>query len=416
MAIVRCTDAVRRARLVARHHLDGSAPDATTAVRSVVAMHSSDPTTPHLGVHARVRAGGVHDLEAALYDARTLWRLHAMRRTLFVVATDDAPIVRAAAGVDVARTERRKLDGWLSAAGPPASDPDWLRDVEARTLAALVGGVELRTRDLTERVPELATRITVGSGAWSTEVALASRLLFLLALDGHLVRTRPAGTWRSSQYRWAGAAAWFVAARPPLTSSLGSDLTAGAAPDPVTGRDPAVAHSVLARRYLASHGPATEQDLRWWAGWTAARTRAALTAIEAVPVRLDDGDTGYLLPDDPVEASPPGADDGPVVALLPGLDPTPMGWKRRDWYLGDHASALFDTNGNVGPTIWVDGHVVGGWAQRPDGEVVTRLLEAVGPTVRSRVGERASRLTRWLDGVVVTPRFRTPLERTLATT
>ena len=25
------------------------------------------------------------------------------------------------------------------------------------------------------------------------------------------------------------------------------------------------------------------------------------------------------------------------MALLPGLDSTPMGWQRRDWYLGEHA-------------------------------------------------------------------------------
>ena len=40
------------------------------------------------------------------------------------------------------------------------------------------------------------------------------------------------------------------------------------------------------------------------------------------------------------------------VALLPALDPPTMGWKRREWYLGEHASALFDRNGNAGPTVW----------------------------------------------------------------
>ena len=73
--------------------------------------------------------------------------------------------------------------------------------------------------------------------------------------------------------------------------------------------------------------------------------------------------------------SVPGDEDAvrptaPWVALLPALDPTTMGWQGRGWYLGPHGPRLFDRSGNAGPTVWVDGHIVGGWAQRPDGEVV----------------------------------------------
>ena len=39
---------------------------------------------------------------------------------------------------------------------------------------------------------------------------------------------------------------------------------------------------------------------------------------------------------------------GPGLALLPVLDPTVMGWKERDFYLGGHGPALFDRNGNAG--------------------------------------------------------------------
>ena len=34
-------------------------------------------------------------------------------------------------------------------------------------------------------------------------------------------------------------------------------------------------------------------------------------------------------------------DVAPVATLLPALDPTPMGWQERDWFLGQHRSALF---------------------------------------------------------------------------
>ena len=55
-----------------------------------------------------------------------------------------------------------------------------------------------------------------------------------------------------------------------------------------------------------------------------------------------------------------------------------MGWQDRGWFLGAHGRALFDTNGNAGPTVWWDGRIVGGWAQRKTGEVVLRFLEDAG--------------------------------------
>ncbi len=127
---------------------------------------------------------------------------------------------------------------------------------------------------------------------------------------------------------------------------------------------------------------------------------------------------GYALPgdDEPEESTPPGGAD-PVVTFLPALDPTPMGWKERGWYLGPHGEfggALFDRNGNVGPTIWVDGGVVGGWGQRPGGEVAFTLLEPVPSDARELIANEAESLTEWLGGEVVMPRFPTPLQRELA--
>jgi hypothetical protein len=101
------------------------------------------------------------------------------------------------------------------------------------------------------------------------------------------------------------------------------------------------------------------------------------------------------------------------VRLLPALDPTVMGWAERDWYLGAHRTALFDRNGNAGPTIWADGRVVGGWAHRADGTVAVRLLEDVGAEVTGAVDTAAGQLEAWLGERRFTPRFRTPLEKEL---
>jgi hypothetical protein len=104
----------------------------------------------------------------------------------------------------------------------------------------------------------------------------------------------------------------------------------------------------------------------------------------------------------------------PSAALLPTLDPTTMGWKERDWYLGPHAATLFDSNGNAGPTVWWEGRVVGGWAQRRDGEIVFRLLEDVGAEAVRAVETEVARMADWLGTVRFSPGFLPPFQRELA--
>jgi hypothetical protein len=172
---------------------------------------------------------------------------------------------------------------------------------------------------------------------------------------------------------------------------------------------PEAARAELASRWLAAFGPASVTDLKWWTGWTLGRARAALSAIEAVEVDLD-GEPGFVLPGDLEPEPEPEA----WAAFLPSLDPTVMGWKERDWYLGEHAPALFDRNGNAGPTVWWNGRVVGGWAGRKDGEMAFRLLEDVGAEAVRAIEAEAEQLAAWLGEAKVTPRFATPLAKELS--
>jgi hypothetical protein len=138
--------------------------------------------------------------------------------------------------------------------------------------------------------------------------------------------------------------------------------------------------------------------------------RQALEDVGAVEVDLAEDGSGYVLADDTEDLPEPEA----WVALLPSLDTTAMGWKEREWYLGDHYGRLFDRNGNAGPTVWVNGRVVGGWAQRPDGRVVHELFEDVGTEAKSVVETRRGELQDWLGDVTINPRFRSPHDKELS--
>ncbi len=383
MTYAKIDDAQRRARLGVRHLLSTRAASVEDVADAVVGLHATDPATVFLSACARLEQPSVAEVEAALYDRCTLVRLLCMRRTMFAVTAGTAPVVQAAAGAAIAAKERQKLLAYL--AEGVGWDADRLAEVEKATLEALRLRGEATTVELTRDVPDLLEQVVVAPGKpYETRQNVSSRIIRVLAADGWLHRGRPLGSWLSSQFRWVPATPW-----PEL--------------------DPDQARAELARRWLASYGPATEADLKWWTGWSLGHTRKALAAAGAVRVELSGG-AGYALPDDldPVEAPEPWA------ALLPALDPTPMGWQARDWYLpARHRPRLFDTSGNVGPTVWWNGAVVGGWAQRADGGLVWELLDDVGADAEAAIAREADRVASWIDGARVVPRFRTPLEKEL---
>ncbi len=369
------SDDERRSRLAVRHALAPSARVATAeqATRSMTVLHSTEPATVYLSLWARVPGLTIADVDRALYEERSLVKQLAMRRTLFVFPRDLLPAAWGSASARVADTERKRVAKDVVLAGLAADGDVWLDEARAAVLEELasdptgVTAVELR-----ERVPEVSVKIEVPAGA-----SWAGRVLTHLGATAHVVRGANTQHWRLSRPRWTRMEDWLADVPDPLSTEEG--------------------YAELVRRWLGTFGPGTEADLVWWLGATKGAVRRALTDVAAVEVSLDGGGTGWVLPDDLDTVSDPGS----WVALLPVLDPTVMGWKERDFYLGPHGPALFDRNGNAGTTAWVDGRIVGCWVQDGAGVVHVELLEEVSPAEREALDLEAARLTGWLDGVRV---------------
>ncbi len=379
----------RRARVVRRHLLDGSARTAVDAARAVVGLHASDPATVFLSVLARGRQLEITDVDGEMYDAGSLVRLMGMRRTLFVVPADLVPVVHHAASLPVAEAMRRRLVKQLTE-GPtdpplPGDVAGWLdrAEDEVERFVAAQGPVD--GARVGEAVPALRTALLPRTTKkYDVRRTVTSNVLTLMATEGRLVRGRPLGSWTSRRHTWESGSTWWPGGMPPLE------------------RDAARAR--LVEVYLRAFGPATEADVAWWTGWPLGVTRRAVAALATAEV-----DGGLVLADDvdDVDPSPPSA------ALLPALDPTPMGWKGRDWFLPADSSGLYDPYGNIGPTIWWDGEVIGVWAVRAGGAIATRMLADRGREATSAVAAEAERLAARLGGTVVVPTFRTPWEREL---
>ena len=132
------------------------------------------------------------------------------------------------------------------------------RAIRGRAHFSLEDG-EATGAELTKDVPELQAQLRFGEGrTWAGTSGVVTRVVWLLAMEGHIVRGRPRGSWISSQYRWAPMEAF---------------VPGGVGSVPVRA-----ARAELVRRWPQAFGPGTAADIRWWTGWTACRQRERRTS------------------------------------------------------------------------------------------------------------------------------------------
>lgn len=210
----------------------------------------------------------------------------------------------------------------------------------------------------------------------------------MMSAQGRLVRAVPGANWTVRSHRWEPVTAWWPEGLPKI--------------------DLAEAQRDWAMKWLTAFGPATLDDLQWWTGWTRTAVREAVQALPLVDVDLH-GLPGVAL----ATQLEPAPDTPPTAVLLPALDPTPMGWKHRDWFLGLDRTLVFDRNGNLGSTVWWDGQLIGAWAMALDGQLRTAIPGDHGTEAMTAIDEAAAALESRLDGAVIRPVFPTPLKRSL---
>ncbi|MBT0770745.1 AlkZ family DNA glycosylase [Kineosporia sp. J2-2] len=115
---------------------------------------------------------------------------------------------------------------------------------------------------------------------------------------------------------------------------------------------------LLAQRYLAAFGPAGVADFAQFTLLTQGVARAAMESVGTVRYR---GPGGRELFDVPGKTVPP--EDTPAPArLLPMWDSTLLAYRERDRIVPpQYRPVVIRRNGNVLPTILVDGQVAGVW-------------------------------------------------------
>ncbi|MGH8957089.1 MAG: winged helix DNA-binding domain-containing protein [Acidimicrobiia bacterium] len=371
------TDNERRDRIARRHALapDFRLPDSEAATAAMTVLHATEAPSVYLSLYARVEGLKPSDVDAALYEDRSIVKQLAMRRTLFVFPRHLLPAAWGSASARVAGQILARLVKQVESAGLAEDGAAWMKSARRAVVSRLRNGDDLSAQELREEVPELAGRFVMAPGKkYGGEFSIAPRVLAQFGAEGLIVRGPNQGHWRTARPRWTSMSAWL-----------------GDVPEPLSEAD---GYAELVKRWLWTFGPGPIEDIRWWLGSTVTVVKRALNDVAAVEVSLERGATGWVLPNDlePVSV------DAPWGCLLPVLDPSTMGWKQRDFYLGAHGTELFDINGNAGTTTWWDGRIVGCWIQDQFGVVRLVFLEDPGAEARKFLQNEADRLTDWLEG------------------
>jgi Winged helix DNA-binding domain len=286
------------------------------AVRRVVALQAQQPASPYIALWNRLAGFDPAELDAA-FAGQAVVKATLIRITLHAVHADDYPAFHNAMlpSLRASRlTDRRYTTSGLTTADADALLPELL---------------ELATRPRTKA--EIEELLTARLGAPNP------RAWWALRTFAPLLHAPTGGPWSF------GPRSSFVAAPTRL---------------PPERRPESVRW--LVRRYLEGFGPASVQDVAQFSLLRRPVVRDALDALAAGVERLEGPDGAELFD---VTGSPRPPEDAPAPPrLLPMWDSILLAYADRSRVVPpDYRRLVARSNGDVLPTLLVDGHVAGVW-------------------------------------------------------
>ncbi len=315
-------------------------------VRLAGPVQAQEPRAARLAF--RARAGGLTaaDVDRARTEERSLLRAWMMRKTIHLIAVEDAGWILPLFAPIIVRWSRKRLaDFGLDRRG---------QDRALKLLHDAVDGEGPLTR------PELGERLE--RAGFETGQEFKVHLWLLATLDGSLCL----GPDRGGQTCLVRTEDWLgPLERRPRDESLAE----------------------LARRYLRAYGPADERDMARWAGLPLRDTRLAFDRIAAEPRRATR------------------AARSPVVRLLGAYDNYNLGYVDRSFAIdAEHARTVNPGGGIIRPTITVDGRIVGTWSSKRSGKrlaVTIEPFEPLDPGIETAIADEVADIGRF-EGVTST--------------
>ncbi|GGQ09716.1 winged helix DNA-binding domain-containing protein [Streptomyces roseolilacinus] len=324
-------------------------------VRRVVALQAQHPASPYLALWNRLTGFVAAELDAA-FTGRSVVKATLMRITLHAVHAEDYPVFRAAMQPTLYGS---RLGQRFAAAGLTPADAEEL----VPGLLAFAG----RPRSAAEM------------RAWVEERLGAEK--------------KDAAWWGLKAYaplhHAPTEAPWSFGLRPSFVAAGTGPVPGGRTVDPEVLR-------TLVLRYLAGFGPASVADVAQFAMVQRTPVRAVLRALDDTgAVERLHGPDGVALFDLPGAPRPP-ADTPAPPRLMAMWDSVLLAYADRSRVIPPaYRPLVIRNNGDVLPTVLVDGHVAGVWRPTDAGVEVT-AFHPLPPAVWDGLAAEAGSLAAFL--------------------
>ncbi|MCO5177655.1 MAG: winged helix DNA-binding domain-containing protein [Thermomicrobiales bacterium] len=345
--------ALNRATLSRQMLLQREVVPLDTAVQQLVALQAQEPASPYLALWNRLDQFDAADLDTAFTDLRVV-KSNAVRMTLHAIHIDDYPIFRQASEPTIHAARLRDRRFVASGIGE--------EETAALVAELLEQAAEPRPADelqawVNERLGDAAH-----PGAW-----------WGLRQYSPLLHVPSGATWTF------GGKRGFVA--PPQLPATGEAASADGM-------------KALTLRYLAAFGPASIADVALFAMVQRSRVRAALKDLHDQVIEIE-GPDGKPLYDVPNAPTPD--EDTPAPPRLLGMwDNILLAYSVRDRIIPpEHRKLVIRINGDVLPTLLVDGYVVGIWRATEAG-IEAMAFEPLSDDVWEQLSAEAEQLQEFL--------------------
>jgi len=334
-------------------------------VKEQLGLHSTDYWTPYLSVWSRLGSYDSKKMFESINNGRDIVRTHAFRTTVHVMHIDNLSLIISATGPSLFRAYRndkyRKID--------QLSDKE-IEDMLDQVREALEEG-PLRTSELKKKVPKIGAHVR-------------SALLMLMA-RGEVVRAR-ANHARSNLTSYALLEKWVH----------GFKLERIEEKDAITQ---------LIRCHIDRFGPVSVDDIAWWLRQTKTTVSNAIQSFSDDVISINEGSIEkFMLREDLETASSLSVPAEDLVWFIPYedhflkafIDRTGViaeniqpklfpAYKRHYWPSNPEAprkmpSKGIRATGEVRPSIWLNGQVIGRWELDDDKglmKVVTSLYTKI---------------------------------------
>jgi len=350
-----------------RHHLADPLPaDLDTVCRDVCGIQCQVMAAAELALWARNHRLTRRDIQAAIWEVRSLIKTALMRGTLHLISSADFPLYISALRPSRVQETLRIMARY----GVTPKEAFAVKDAVVETL----GAGPLTRRELTERV--LALNI-VGTKARLWYEQSAWGVARLPIVEGFVCY----GPDRAREVTFTRVDQWLPKQKE------------------IPERE---ARKILLRRYLAAYGPATPLDFSHWTGFRMDEVTDIWESLGEELVEASVGDfRGAILRQDcrQLVKHPPGE---PILRLLPGFDPYMLSHAKKS-YLVDSRwyKRVYRPQWWISPVVLLNGRVVGTWSYTRRGKkpsLTIKLFEKLPRMLRDRIDEEAASVESFLAG------------------